>query len=47
MGPGASGHPAELNLGDAFAYALAVEADEPLLFKGGDFVHTDVRSARR
>jgi ribonuclease VapC len=41
-----SGHPARLNLGDAFAYALAVAADEPLLFKGGDFVHTDVRPAR-
>ena len=31
--------------GDCFAYALAVEHDEPLLYKGGDFKHTDVRSA--
>ena len=40
-----SGHPARLNFGDCFAYALAVERDEPLLFKGDDFGHTDVRSA--
>lgn len=40
-----SRHPAGLNLGDCFAYALAVERDEPLLYKGGDFKHTDVRSA--
>jgi ribonuclease VapC len=40
-----SGHPAGLNFGDCFAYALAVERDEPLLFKGDDFLHTDVRSA--
>jgi ribonuclease VapC len=40
-----SGHPARLNLGDCFAYALAVERDEPLLFIGDDFSHTDVRSA--
>lgn len=39
------GHPARLNLGDCFAYALARARDEPLLFKGSDFVHTDVRSA--
>nr|WP_238354916.1 type II toxin-antitoxin system VapC family toxin [Kribbella sandramycini] len=39
-----SGHPAALNLGDCFAYALAHEADEPLLFKGKDFIHTDLRS---
>lgn len=37
-----SGHPAKLNLGDCFAYALAKELKEPLLFKGGDFTHTDV-----
>jgi ribonuclease VapC len=36
-----SGHPAKLNFGDCFAYALAREAGEPLLFKGGDFAHTD------
>jgi ribonuclease VapC len=40
-----SRHPAGLNFGDCFAYALAVELDEPLLYKGGDFSHTDVRSA--
>jgi ribonuclease VapC len=40
-----SGHPAKLNFGDCFAYALAIDADEPLLFKGGDFGHTDVRVA--
>ncbi|HMR31060.1 MAG TPA: type II toxin-antitoxin system VapC family toxin [Geminicoccaceae bacterium] len=37
-----SGHPARLNFGDCFAYALAKEAGEPLLFKGNDFIHTDV-----
>jgi ribonuclease VapC len=36
-------HSASLNFGDAFAYALAKERDEPLLFKGNDFIHTDVR----
>ena len=40
-----SGHPAQLNLGDCFAYALAKVTGEPLLFKGDDFVHTDVCSA--
>ena len=40
-----SGHAARLNFGDCFAYALAVERSEPLLFKGDDFAHTDVRSA--
>ena len=40
-----SGHPARLNLGDCFAYALAKVKDEPLLFKGDDFIHTDVISA--
>ena len=40
-----SGHPAQLNFGDCFAYALAVATDEPLLFKGADFGHTDVRPA--
>lgn len=40
-----SGHPAQLNFGDCFAYALAVATGEPLLFKGADFGHTDVRSA--
>ena len=40
-----SGRPSQLNLGDCFAYALAKDLDEPLLFKGGDFAHTDVRCA--
>ncbi len=37
-------HRAALNFGDCFSYALANVADEPLLFKGDDFVHTDVRA---
>jgi ribonuclease VapC len=37
-----SGHPAGLNFGDCFAYALAKSTREPLLFKGDDFSHTDV-----
>jgi ribonuclease VapC len=40
-----SGHAAKLNFGDCFAYALAKERDEPLLFKGNDFSATDVRRA--
>ena len=40
-----SGHPAGLNVGDCFAYALARETGEPLLFKGDDFGHTDVTPA--
>lgn len=40
-----SGHPARLNLGDCFAYALARATGEPLLFKGGDFIHTDIAPA--
>jgi ribonuclease VapC len=40
-----SGHPAHLNFGDCFAYALAMERDESLLFKGNDFASTDVRRA--
>ena len=35
-------HKAGLNLGDCFAYALAKEMDEALLFKGDDFRHTDI-----
>ena len=35
-------HPAALNFGDCFAYALAVTTGEPLLFKGSDFAATDV-----
>jgi ribonuclease VapC len=38
-------HPARLNLGDCFAYALAKATGEPLLFKGGDFPHTDIVAA--
>lgn len=38
-------HPAGLNLGDVFAYALARALGEPLLFKGGDFALTDVLPA--
>jgi len=41
-----TGHPARLNLGDCFAYALARTSGEPLLFKGNDFVHTDLAPAR-
>ncbi len=41
-----SGHPAKLNYGDCFAYALAKTSGEPLLFKGDDFGHTDVRVAK-
>jgi len=39
-------HKAGLNFGDCFAYALAKEMDEPLLFKGTDFAHTDVDVAK-
>ena len=39
-----SGHPAKLNFGDCFAYALAKSSGEPLLFKGNDFAHTDITS---
>ena len=42
---GKGNHPARLNLGDCFSYALAQERDEPLLFKGDDFAQTDVRRA--
>jgi ribonuclease VapC len=40
-----SGHPARLNFGDCFSYALASVTGQPLLFKGDDFVHTDIRPA--
>ncbi|MCB0930061.1 MAG: type II toxin-antitoxin system VapC family toxin [Mycobacterium sp.] len=40
-----SGHPARLNFGDCFSYALAIADDEPLLFIGDDFGQTDVRTA--
>lgn len=38
-------HPAGLNLGDAFSYALAATRGEPLLFKGRDFAATDIAQA--
>ena len=40
-----TGHPARLNFGDCFAYALAKVSREPLLFSGVDFSRTDVRAA--
>jgi ribonuclease VapC len=42
---GKGNHPAKLNLGDCFAYALAKARSEPLLFKGDDFRKTDVEAA--
>lgn len=41
------GHPAQLNLGDCFAYAVARNHRTPLLFKGEDFDKTDIPSAAR
>jgi ribonuclease VapC len=40
-------HRAGLNFGDCFAYALAKEKGEALLFKGDDFCHTDIEPADR
>jgi ribonuclease VapC len=40
-----SGHPAQLNYGDCFAYALATELAEPLLFKGDDFTKAGIDAA--
>lgn len=40
-----SGHPAGLNFGDCFSYALAIERGDALLFKGNDFGRTDVAVA--
>jgi len=40
-----SGSRARLNFGDCFSYALAKSLNRPLLFKGDDFTHTDVKSA--
>ena len=40
-----SGHPANLNFGDLFSYALAKVRDLPLLYKGDDFAHTDLQAA--
>ena len=42
---GKGNHPAGLNFGDCFAYALARTAGEPLLFKGEDFTRTDIEAA--
>jgi ribonuclease VapC len=42
---GKGNHPARLNFGDCFAYALAKSTGEALLFKGGDFAQTDVARA--
>ena len=42
---GKGNHPARLNLGDCFAYALSKARGEPLLFKGDDFRQTDVEAA--
>lgn len=42
---GKGNHPARLNFGDCFAYALARETGEHLLFKGEDFSQTDIISA--
>ena len=38
-------HPAALNFGDCFAYALAHVIGEPLLYKGSDFARTDIPAA--
>ena len=40
-----TGHPAQLNFGDCFSYALAKSTGQPLLFKGNDFSHTDLLAA--
>ena len=42
---GKGNHPAGLNFGDCFVYALAATSREPLLFKGQDFTHTDIETA--
>jgi ribonuclease VapC len=39
-------HPAKLNFGDCFAYALAKATGEPLLFKGDGFGQTDIKASR-
>lgn len=41
---GKGNHPAGLNLGDCFTYALAETMREPLLYKGGDFSRTDIET---
>ena len=42
---GKGNHPARLNFGDCFSYALAITTGEPLLFKGNDFSKTDIEPA--
>ena len=42
---GKGNHPAGLNFGDCFVYALAATSHEPLLFKGEDFARTDIEAA--
>ena len=42
---GKGNHPAGLNFGDCFSYALAEATGEPLLFKGRDFALTDIEAA--
>jgi ribonuclease VapC len=39
------GHPAQMNYGDCFTYALAKVSGEPVLYKGDDFAHTDLVAA--
>ncbi len=39
------GHPAQLNFGDCLSYACAAVHKLPILFKGGDFLHTDLSAA--
>ncbi len=39
---GRGNHPAKLNMGDCFSYALAKKTRQPLLFKGDDFSRTDI-----
>jgi ribonuclease VapC len=41
---GKGNHPAALNFGDCFAYALAWTTDQPLLFKGNEFSQTDIKA---
>ena len=42
---GKGNHPAGLNFGDCFSYALAEAVREPLLFKGDDFARTDIEAS--
>ena len=44
---GKGNHPAGLNYGDCFAYALAKATGQPLLFKGEDFTQTDIQAVLR